>query len=273
MPLVDVNNIKMHYEIYGEGFPVILHHGYGATSKVWIAQVGELSKNFKVITLDARSSGRSEHPKEPYTMDTLVEDLKGLMDALNMEQVHLIGQSMGGWIAQNFILKYPDCVNKLVLIGTNHKGSGIQFMKNALTDSYELQKQDKQQAFWNYTKLTHHRKFIKEMQADPKKKFHGIWSAEDMIDELTENNMTPEDYELLANAIEKHDVTDRLSEIKNPTLLLASSHDKLSPKLVMEEIDKNIPNSKLEIIQGSAHHLFLEAAPQVNQIIIDFLKS
>jgi len=273
MPYADVNDIKMFYEIHGEGYPVILHHGYGATGKIWVGQVGALSKYFRVITLDSRGSGLSDHPKTPYTMDTLVEDLKGLIDTLNLDKPHLIGQSMGGWIAQNFVLKYPNQINKLVLIGTNHKGSGIQFMKNAMIDAYELQKTDKVQAYWNYSKLTHARKFIKEMQADPKKKFHGIWSAEDMIEELTDNKMTPEDYELLANAIEKHDVTDKLSEIKVPTLLISSTNDKLAPKMVMEEISKAIKNSRLEVIDNAAHHVFLEAAPTINQLIIDFLKS
>jgi len=273
MPLANVNKIKIFYEIHGEGYPVIMHHGYGATGDIWIGQVGELSKQFKVITLDSRSSGRSDHPTAPYTLDTLVEDLKGLMDFLKIDKAHLIGQSMGGWISQNFVLKYPNRVNKLVLLGTNHKGSGIQFMKNALIDVYELQKTDKLQAFWNYAKLTHHRKFIKEMQADPKKKFHGIWNAEHMIKELTENKMAPTDYELLANAVEKHDVTDRLGTIKNPTLVIASSNDKLSPKMVMEEIHQGIKNSKFELIDETAHHVFLEAAPKVNQLIINFLKS
>jgi pimeloyl-ACP methyl ester carboxylesterase len=111
------------------------------------------------------------------------------------------------------------------------------------------------------------------MQADPKKKFHGIWSAEHMIKELTENKMTPKDYQLLADAIEEHDVTDRLSEINTPVLLIAASNDKLSPKLVMEELNNGIKNSTLEVIPGTAHHVFLEAAPKVNQLIIDFLKS
>jgi proline-specific peptidase len=273
MPYAEVNGIKIYYESHGEGYPVIMHHGYGATGDVWIGQVGELSKQFRVITLDSRSTGRSDHPDEPYTMDSLVEDLKGLMDFLNIDKSHLIGQSMGGWISQNFVLKYPDKINKLVLLGTNHKGSGIQFMKNSLSDLYELQKEDPTQAFWKYAKLTHHRKFIKEMQADPKKKFHGIWSAEHMIKELTENKMTPKDYQLLADAIEEHDVTDRLSEINTPVLLIAASNDKLSPKLVMEELNNGIKNSTLEVIPGTAHHVFLEAAPKVNQLIIDFLKS
>jgi len=273
MPLADINGIKIYYEIQGEGYPVLMAHGYGATKAIWIAQVGTLSKHYKVITYDSRGAGESDHPNEPYSLETLVEDLKGLLDFLKIEKTHMIGQSMGGWVAQNFVLKYPEYVNKLVLLGTNHKGSGIQFMENAMKDLYELQKQNKQQAYWNYAKLTHHRRFIKEMQADPSKKFYDIWSAEDLMDELTENKMTPNDYHLLSNAIGSHDVTARLGEIKNQILLIGASNDKLSPKLVMDELNENLPNSTLEIIEKTAHHVFIEEAPKVNKLIIDFFGS
>ena len=156
-------------------------HGYGATSKVWIGQIGALSEHYKVIVYDNRSSGKSDHPNEDYTLDILVEDLKSLMDFLEVDKAHLMGQSMGGWISQNFTLKYPEKVNKLVLLGTNHKGSGLHLLRDNMTELSELAKTNKEEAFWRYAKLMHHRRFIKEMQADPKKKFYGLWSAEDLI--------------------------------------------------------------------------------------------
>ena len=90
---------------------------------MWVAQIGPLSEKFKVITVDLRNSGKSDRPKESYTMDTFVEDLKGLMDFLKIDKANLMGQSMGGWIIQNFVLKYPEKANKLILIATNHKGA------------------------------------------------------------------------------------------------------------------------------------------------------
>jgi len=104
----------------GTGYPVIMHHGYGATGNIWIAQMKELSKYFKVITLDSRGSGKSDHPVNPYTLNILVEDLKGLMDSLKIEKAHVIGQSMGGWIAQNFVFKlineYEIFISDIVLL-------------------------------------------------------------------------------------------------------------------------------------------------------------
>ncbi|MFX0018531.1 MAG: alpha/beta fold hydrolase [Promethearchaeota archaeon] len=272
MPYADINGIKIYYEIHGEGYPLFLLHGYGATHEIWIGQVRPLSEHFKVIIYDSRSSGKSDHPEESFTLDTLVEDLKGMMDFLEIEKTHIIGQSMGGWVTQNFVLKYPKRINRIVLLGTNHKGDGIHIFKNTLLDLYELAKENKEQAYWKYAKLTHHRKIIKEMQADPKKKFHGLWSAEDLMKELTENQMEPKDYENLANAIETHSVLDRLGEIMNPVLLVCASNDKLSPKLVMDEMHDKLPNCSIEYIDNTAHHVFLEEAPKVNELIIKFLK-
>ncbi|GAI96896.1 unnamed protein product [marine sediment metagenome] len=178
---------------------------------------------------------------------------------------------MGGWVAQNFALKYPERANKLILVGTNHKGAGIHMMEGSMSRFFELRKENKEQAFWDYCKLTHYRAFIKEMKADPQKKFHGLWSAEDLIKETTEDQMTPHDYKLLADAIDAHDTTDKLSQIPHPTLLIAASNDKLSPKLVMDELNDNLPNSRIEFIEKAGHHVFLEYAPQVNKLILEFL--
>ena len=64
MPFAEVNGIKLYYEIHGNGYPLFILHGYGATSKVWISQIEELAKHFKVVVYDQRSSGKSEHPSE-----------------------------------------------------------------------------------------------------------------------------------------------------------------------------------------------------------------
>lgn len=272
MPFAEVNGIKLYYQIHGEGDPLFILHGYGATSKVWIGQVDELAKHFKVVTYDQRSSGKSDHPNKDYTLDTLVEDLKGLMDHLNIEKAHLMGQSMGGWVSQNFALKYPDKVNKLVLIGTNHKGAGLYILKNTLIDLYEVAKTSKEEAFWKYAKLMHHRNYLKEMRAEPSKKFYGLWSVEDLIEELTDNQMTPEDYDRFEKAGSMHNTLDRLSELNHPAIIIGGSKDKMSPKLVLDEMHAELPNSTIKIFENSGHHVFIERAPEVNELIIDFLK-
>jgi pimeloyl-ACP methyl ester carboxylesterase len=272
MPFAEVNNIKICYEIYGDGYPVILIHGYDAKKEIWIAQIGALSEKFKVITMDCRNSGKSDRPEEPYTMDAHLEDLKGLIDFLKINKANLIGHSMGGWIIQNFVFKYPEYANKLVLIATNHKGAGIHVLKETLLKEADIRKSDPKDAFFKRARLMHHQKFRKEMEMNPSQKFHELWSPEDLIKESAIDEKLPRDLENLALAGETHNMLEKLNSIKNPTLILAGSHDRMSPKMVSEQMDEQFPNSTLKIIDNAGHRLFLSKAPEVNQTILEFLK-
>ena len=119
MSLVESNGIKLCHESTGDEFPVILIHGYGSGKEIWKPQVKDLSKRYRVITFDMRGAGGSDRPNFPYTMDILADDIKGLMDGLGIERAHVGGRSLGGMIGQNFTLKYPNHVEKLILITTN----------------------------------------------------------------------------------------------------------------------------------------------------------
>lgn len=276
MPIANVNNIKIAYEIYGVGEPLILIHGYSYNKSVWVAQKKTLSKDFKVIPIDVRGSGESSHPEEPFTMDDLVEDLRGLMDILKIDSAHLMGWSMGGAIIQNFVLKYPERVNKLILIATYANlpdKTGTNMLRDSIIDIYELRKTDPKKAFFQLAKFMHSTKFRKEMEKDLKKKIHGFITTEELIKDSTENQCNPIDLKNLTQAGNNHNTLDRLNEIKNKSLLLAGSKDGLVPVMLMEEMHKRMPNSDLKVIQGAGHKLFLEAAPEVNNIIIDFLKN
>ena len=110
------------------------------------------------------------------------------------------------------------------------------------------------------------------MKADPKKKFYGLWSAEDLMEELTDNQMNPEDYARFEKAGSMHSLLDRLSEVKNPIIIIRGSNDRMAPKLVMDEMHAALPNSTMKTFENSGHHVFIERAPEVNQLIIDFLK-
>jgi len=89
---------------------------------------------------------------------------------------------------------------------------------------------------------------------------------------LTENHMTPEDYQRFEKAGSMHNVLDRLSEVKNPTIIIGGSNDRMSPKMVLDEMHEKLPNSRIEIIEKTGHHVFIEEALKVNELIINFLK-
>lgn len=276
MPTANVNNINIAYEIYGDGEPVILIHGYSYNKSAWIAQIDDLSKYFKVIALDVRGSGESSHPEEAFTIDTLVEDLKGLMDFLKLEKAHLMGWSMGGMIIQNFVLKYPERADKLVLFATNAglpSKDGILMLRDSLIEVYEMRKTDPEAAFFKLAKFMHSTRFRKKMEKDPSESIHGIVTTEELIKDSMENQTTPIDLKHLADVIGEHHTLERLNEIKNETIIIVGSKDTITPLISNELIHEKLPNSTLKVIQGAGHKVFFENQPEVNPIIIDFLKN
>ncbi|MHA1488447.1 MAG: alpha/beta fold hydrolase [Promethearchaeota archaeon] len=270
-----VNGINICYEIKGEGYPIILVHGFGSKKESWIAQFSVLAERFRVIRFDNRSAGKSDRPIESYNMETLANDIRGLMDSLNIDTAHIIGWSMGGIIVQNFVLKYPHRVNKVVLINTVPDipdEVGIEWLRKSRLEELELIKKDPEKAFWQGAHIWNYREFRKQMEADPKKKWHGLWSVEDEIRESTINMPTPRDIENQINALKTHDTLKRLSEVQNQTLLLAASRDRVCPKSGMVKMHERIPNSTLKVIEKAGHNSPKSRAPEVNKIIIDFLE-
>jgi len=274
-----VNGVKICYKIHGkeDSYPIICVHGFGSKKETWIAQVGDLSKNYRVIIFDLRGAGKSSRPEEPpYTMEMFADDIKGLMDFLKIKKAHIMGRSMGGMIAQNFVLKYPEKVNKLILINTSagmRNKESIEMFKRAQIERYNLIKSNPEKVFWRDTRLGFHMKFRKQMEADPKKKFYGIWSVEDLIEYIKTNPSRPIDINNQAHAIKSHNTFERLHQIKNETLLLTASHDKLVPKFFVEQIHQRIPNSIFKVIDKAGHESHYSRAPEVNKIILDFLES
>jgi 3-oxoadipate enol-lactonase len=269
-----INGVKICFEIKGEGYPIILVHGFGGKKEDWIAQFGPLSKKFRVIRFDNRGAGKSDRPKITYTMEVFADDIKGLMDYLEIKKAHIIGWSLGGMIVQNFVLKYPEYANKVVLINTNYgtpDEQGPNVYKKMRLDELEKLKKDPVKAFWDGAITSYHRDFRKQMEADTKKKFYDLWSVEDLIKEKTINPSTPEDIEAQANALITHRTYERLEEIKKETLLITSSHDRVCPKSVMVEMHEKIPNSTLKVIDKAGHSSPRSRAPEVNKLIIDFL--
>jgi len=272
----DVNGVKLCYEVFGEGYPLFLIHGFGAKKESWIAQIPDLSKHFKVIRLDNRGAGKSDRPDADYTMEVFADDINGLMDHLGIEKANIAGWSLGGMIVQNFVLKYPERVNKIILINTNYgfpDEGGPTVYKNMRLSELEMKKEDPAKAWWSGTRSSYYIKFRKQLEAEPSKKWYGLWSAEDLIEMSMIDPPTAKDINMQAEALKTHNTFERLNTIPNQTLLLTASHDKLTPKIAMEGIHEKIPNSKLVVIDKAGHSSPLSKAPEVNQNIIDFLKA
>lgn len=275
----EVNNINLCYDIHGNGDPVILLHGFSDRKEHWRAQVGELSEHFKVIRLDNRGAGKSDRPDGEYSMEVYASDVAGLIDNLEIGRAHIIGHSMGGMIAQNFAILYPNKVSKLILLNTL---PGLKPPGEPLDDFIAMQREsaiagqeailkDPNNAFVDGAKPSYSRKFWKLMKENPKKKFHNIWSVEDLIDEKINYGPTAIDLSNQTHALSTHNTYEKLPEIKSEVLIISAEKDKSCPISMGEAMYKLIPKSKFIITEGAAHQSILERGPEINKCIIEFL--
>ena len=273
---IELNGIKIAYEINGEGHPLILLHGFAMYKEFWTWQVKELSKEFRVITLDIRGCGKSDHPTELFSMEDLADDIRALSDHLNLDKIHLGGHSFGGMIAQHFALNYPNRLNKLILMSTFANlpldKSGLDMYKRSQLSNYEAKAEDSTTAFWNKMKQRFSRNFFKEMSQNPDKLFHNMFSARDLMElEETKGTTKPQDILNQINAIVHHNTINRIHEIDNDTLVLAAEKDRIVPKSASELLDEKIPKSNL-IVFNSSHFFMLEEAPNFNSEVLNFLR-
>jgi pimeloyl-ACP methyl ester carboxylesterase len=122
MPTTQVGAQTMYYDDLGAGQPVLLISGLGSTRMGWWKQIEPFSRRFHVINMDNRDAGDSSLAKNAYTIANMAEDSAGVIKNLNLGRTHIIGVSMGGMIAQELAIRYPELVDKLVLVSTTAGG-------------------------------------------------------------------------------------------------------------------------------------------------------
>jgi pimeloyl-ACP methyl ester carboxylesterase len=142
VPKTSVNGFKLYYEIEGDGEPLVLIPGFASGRGIWSRQVAALSGNFRVITFDPRGVAASDKPEGPQTIGLLADDLAHLLQALGIASAHIAGVSFGGFVAQEFALRYPSMTRKLVLCctsfgGPNHVKAELETLM-ALASTREL---------------------------------------------------------------------------------------------------------------------------------------
>ncbi len=119
-------SFSLNFTEKGYGAPLILLHGNGENSGYFVNQIDRFANEYRVIAVDTRGHGASPRGNKPFTLETFADDLKNLLDSLNIEKANILGFSDGGNIAVIFALKYPERVASLVLNGANLFPSGLK---------------------------------------------------------------------------------------------------------------------------------------------------
>src|SRR5680860_1151599 len=116
MPMINVGGLHMHYETFGSGDPVLLLHGLGSNSKGWGLQKEPFAARHRVILTDLRGHGRTDRPPGPYSVPMFTADVVGLLDALDVPSVSVVGLSMGGMVGFQLAIDHPDRIKSLVVV-------------------------------------------------------------------------------------------------------------------------------------------------------------
>jgi 3-oxoadipate enol-lactonase len=119
MPTVNVDGLRMYYELAGAGQPLVLIAGLGLDLSECGQLIDALSVHYRVLAFDNRGAGRTDKPDEPYTVGQMAADTAGLMKVLGIDRAHIVGMSLGGRIALDVALEHPERVRSLVLVSTS----------------------------------------------------------------------------------------------------------------------------------------------------------
>ena len=226
-------DISLNYHATGHGEALVLLHGNGEDYTYFSRQVEPFSTHYRVIAVDTRGHGRSPRGTAPFTLEQFAEDLKQLLDQLDIQRCHLLGFSDGGNIALLFALKYPHYVNRLIINGANLHPSGMK---------------------WQI-----HLPIVLQ------------WAAFRLLCAVNPNNQKwVQRYELLVlMATQPHIDCAHLAEIAVPTLVVAGTNDMIRTAHT-RAIAAAIPGSRVELLPGD-HFVARRNWPEFNQLVQDFL--
>ncbi len=262
--MLKVNDIQMYYEVHGEGFPLMMIAGLGANVDWWDPRwIQGVSEEFKTVAFDNRGAGHTDVSDEEYSIRLFADDTAGLMDALGISRADVLGISMGGMIAQELALNYPEKVEKLVLCSTSCGGARSilpsgEVLGALMTDRSAL---SQEQIARMMIPLLVTQDFINS----------NLELAEYAMQQMVKAPISNEAYIGQLKAIMSFDTYDRLSQIKIPTLILQGKRDILIPPENASILDKGIPNAKLVYLENSAHGL-LEETETVLRSVLEFLR-
>ena len=240
----------------GEGFPLVLVHGFLGSSVMWKPQIDFFKDNFRVITPDLPGYGKSNKAKSHNSIQSISNLLLDCLREKKIDKFHLLGHSMGGMIVQDMAKKSGEKISKLVCYSTGPRGEMPGRFETVEQSRENLKKKGLETTAKNIAKTW----FIKGEEA----KYFDI-----CIDSGKQTSMETADNSLVA--IKNWNGVDALKNIKNETLIVWGDQDKSYNLEQIQTLENNIENSKLIIFKNCAHNVHLEQPDLFNKTIKDFL--
>ncbi len=265
---ITVSGMRVRYLESGQGSPVVLFHGLGASMVGWRDNILELSQHHRVYTVDLPGHGDSEKPAISYDADSMIEFVRELVEALGHERVVLVGKSLGGGLSLLVALRYPELVSKLVLSASASLGRNIApFLRVATLP------------------------VMGEIMTIPLLDSTGVWlkksfydksfATDDLLDELRRTNGLPgareaalkitRTYVGILGVRRPYVLTRRLRRLQIPTLLFWGADDQIIPVKHAYRTASILPQCELHVFGSCGHWVHMERADDFNRLTLEFL--
>jgi len=259
MPTITLGDLSTYYETYGEGEPLLLIHDLGSSAEDWEWQVPVLRDAFTVVTYDVRGHGKTGKAVEGYSMSQFSNDAAKLITALALGPVHVIGLGLGGGIALQLALNYPNVVRSLVIVN-----SGPDLAPRTLRERLALARQKLAIRRGGMRKLGQalaERLLPRPEHASRRTAFVERWSRNDK-----------RAYLRVLDAMTAWSVADRLADIDCRVLVVAADRDD-TPVARKRAYATRIQNASLVVIPDAHHALPIERPDQFNNALCCFLST
>jgi pimeloyl-ACP methyl ester carboxylesterase len=265
MPLATTKHGALHYEVADQVAPwhrgrdaILFHHGIGASAGIWAGWQPSLADAYRIVAFDMRGCGRSHIPAADFawSLDLLVEDLFAVADAAGLKQFHLVGESIGGTVALTAALARPERIATLTVSNGAHLGASIKRV-----EAWRRQLDAGGVKAWSDAFL-------------PDRFHDDALSADRLAWFAEQQEKWPRDSILNAlGVLIDTDLSNRLMDIRCPTLLLHPDGSPFIPVPVMAELHRLLPDSELNVIGHSRHGLPYSHAKRCASLLRTFLDS
>lgn len=256
MPIANINNADLWYDVMGQGEPLLLHHGYTASRVNWMPVAERLQDRYQIILMECRGTGESQHTQSGYDIAQYALDVVGLLDHLALERVAFAGHSMGGGIGFQLGVHHSDRLTKLILKAAIPSG-GIGPYSQDLLDKQLAARARGDRAF--FLKRYQKGRSLPELEDDD-------W-FEDRVNHL----MTISDGHIIGGleTMSSLNLTAQLSALTTPTLVIAGSGDGLLNANIQDY--QRLPNADLAVLSRVGHEVAVHAPEAVAEAIDKFM--
>ncbi len=239
MPFAEVNGARIHYEMSGEGEPVILLTGFGGDINFFHSLIPALSEKYKVIVFEHRGSGTTEYSGD-VECQTYVDDVKALLDYLGIYKVHMLGWSMGSQVAMEFAIQYQERLQTLTLVSAfEHCPARSSYMMNTMIDAgMKGTNVEYIYAMVNAFSFTENYFDAKRTKGQKVK---------------TINTTTPERLHQQMHCLDRYDLRGRLGVIKVPVLSIHGLDDIMVEPKMGDQVASDIPGCQVYRIPDVGH--------------------